>query len=236
MLIANNNLKERIRATPKTTAVCPHCGGQVISKCGDFKIWHWAHKTKCPYATEPMTEWHLAWQELALQNNCDVEVRCGQHIADAKSLVSKDIFEFQHSSISRENILSRCQFHKNNGLKTSWIIDIHDRLKSNSNLQIAEQNDTNFKFKIYHYNFLKLPIGFNSLIGYKYQETCYFGKNELYPYYGNIYIDCGKIAIFKNGVITSTIEPNMVFKILCCVNKHISGGIGTFVSKEDVFT
>ena len=39
--IKDNQKRE---ATPNTEAICPVCNSEVISKCGDIKVWHWAHK------------------------------------------------------------------------------------------------------------------------------------------------------------------------------------------------
>jgi len=37
---------QRIEATPNALGVCPCCGTEMIAKCGNRKVWHWAHKTK----------------------------------------------------------------------------------------------------------------------------------------------------------------------------------------------
>ena len=107
MLLAKYPDKDTLfRASPGNVAICPHCGSEVISKCGSINIWHWAHNTQCIYETEPTTEWHLAWQDFALKNGCDIEVKYGSHIADASK--GKSIFEFQHSSISSDDVFDRC--------------------------------------------------------------------------------------------------------------------------------
>lgn len=33
----------RTEATPWQKAICPLCSGEVTSKCGDIKIWHWGN-------------------------------------------------------------------------------------------------------------------------------------------------------------------------------------------------
>ena len=37
---------QRIEATPSAVGTCPCCGADMITKCGDLKVWHWAHKSK----------------------------------------------------------------------------------------------------------------------------------------------------------------------------------------------
>jgi competence protein CoiA len=91
MLMAYSN-GQYVKATPHIQAECPHCHEHVIPKCGEIKIWHWAHKAKCIYHTEPETEWHLQWKELALKHEAKVEVRFDEHIADA--VIGNVVYEF----------------------------------------------------------------------------------------------------------------------------------------------
>ena len=58
-------LDERIEATPKASAICPCCRTEVIAKCGNRKVWHWAHKTKqtCDHWWENETQWHRDWKD-----------------------------------------------------------------------------------------------------------------------------------------------------------------------------
>ncbi len=46
-------------------AVCPDCHDELIGKFGDYKVPHWSHKTKneCDTWYEPITAWHLSWQD-----------------------------------------------------------------------------------------------------------------------------------------------------------------------------
>ena len=37
---------EKIEAIPHKRAKCPLCGEEVLSKCGEVKMWHWAHKNR----------------------------------------------------------------------------------------------------------------------------------------------------------------------------------------------
>lgn len=63
MLYAIKN-NEKIEALPKTTAVCSLCFKNVISKCGEVNVWHWAHTKleSCDKWYEPETKWHKDWK------------------------------------------------------------------------------------------------------------------------------------------------------------------------------
>lgn len=124
MLYAINDKSIRKKASPKTNAKCPGCGGAVISKCGNINIWHWAHKAKetdCNY--KPETDWHLGWKSHFPKERC--EVRFNFHseykIADAV-LKSGLVVEFQHSPISTEEIEYREFFYDN----MMWVFDCRE--------------------------------------------------------------------------------------------------------------
>jgi len=60
MLYALNKNEEKVRATPEVKGVCPICSCLVVAKCGEIKIWHYAHRNKdCDSWYEPETKWHL---------------------------------------------------------------------------------------------------------------------------------------------------------------------------------
>lgn len=135
MLLALDRLtKERIRAKPGMQAVCPGCQKDVIPKCGDFKIWHWAHKAGlCKYDSEPYTPRHLEWQERALNAGMEIE-----KIFDPSQRYRADIYdpkrnmvtEVQHSPITMETIIDRCIFYDSKDIKIRWIFDFTDRYNS----------------------------------------------------------------------------------------------------------
>lgn len=104
--------------------ICPSCGSELIAKCGDQKINHWAHKgnRNCDPWWEPETEWHRSWK-----NNFDVEWQevsltdenTGErHIADVRTAHNL-VIEFQHSSIIPEERQSREKFYK----EMVWVVD-----------------------------------------------------------------------------------------------------------------
>lgn len=115
---------ERIRAKPKQKAICPACEEEVISKCGNIKIWHWAHKKDfmCDSFKESETKWHIEWKELFPEEFQEVILKKNQgldrHRADIKTKNGL-IIEFQNSPIGSEEIEKREKFYEN----MVWILN-----------------------------------------------------------------------------------------------------------------
>jgi competence protein CoiA len=115
---------EKAEAIKGMKGRCPNCGSEVIAKCGDFKIDHWAHKSihNCDTWWESETEWHRQWksnylpewQEVSLFNKITNE----KHIADVRTGEGL-IIEFQHSFIKPNERIAREQFYKN----MVWVVD-----------------------------------------------------------------------------------------------------------------
>ena len=119
--LSDNN---RIEATKGAKGICPGCGSELIAKCGERKINHWAHtgNRTCDPWWEPETEWHrswknnysIEWQEVVLHNEQTGE----KHIADIFTIHGL-VIEFQHSHIDPQERTSRENFYKN----MVWIVD-----------------------------------------------------------------------------------------------------------------
>lgn len=114
---------ERTEAVPGAVdATCPICRSEVIAKCGDIVVWHWAHQPQsiCPMAWEPETWWHRQWKKAAPIERREV-IR-GHHVAD---VIAGDgaICELQHSGISADEIMSR----ENNYKELRWLFDARDK-------------------------------------------------------------------------------------------------------------
>ncbi len=109
---------------PKLHGICAHCHSETVSKCGDAKVWHWAHKNKlsCDIWWENETEWHRVWknhfptewQEISHSDPLTGE----KHIADIKT-ENGLVIEFQHSAIQPTEMKSREAFYKN----MIWVVD-----------------------------------------------------------------------------------------------------------------
>jgi hypothetical protein len=99
---------------------CQCCGNATVAKCGEVKIWHWAHKGKCDPWKEGETEWHRAWKR-QFPEECQEVVQYAadgkKHIADVK-IEQGYVIEFQFSSIKQEERKDREAFHR----KMIWVV------------------------------------------------------------------------------------------------------------------
>lgn len=111
-----------------SVAKCPVCGGDVIAKCGSIAAHHWAHKSisQCDTWHEPITDWHISWQDLASPENREVviidPVSNVKHRADMRTCQGR-VIEVQHSPISEQQISEREQFY---GPTMIWIFDARE--------------------------------------------------------------------------------------------------------------
>lgn len=105
-------------ASPGIRSQCPLCHELVIPKCGEIKIWHWAHKSiaDCDQWSEPETEWHKAMKEIFPPNRREVVIP--PHRADARTAKGL-VLEFQHSPISPATIRDREEFYGH----MLWVLD-----------------------------------------------------------------------------------------------------------------
>lgn len=123
MLIAEVN-GERCKATKGAKGICPYCKSEVIAKCGEQKVAHWAHKAskECDSWHDKETEWHLMWKNYfpeSWQEIIKYDEKTGEkHIADVCTEKGFTL-EFQHSAIKPEERKSREAFYKN----MNWVVD-----------------------------------------------------------------------------------------------------------------
>ena len=123
MLIAEVN-GERCKATKGAKGICPYCKSEVIAKCGEHKIAHWAHKSRkvCDTWHDKETEWHLMWKNYfpeSWQEIIKYDQTTGEkHIAEKKKKKGFTL-EFQHSAIKPEERRSREAFYRN----MNWVVD-----------------------------------------------------------------------------------------------------------------
>lgn len=119
---------QRIEATiTGQRGFCPCCKSQVISKCGQVKVNHWAHfdKKNCDSWYAPMTKWHLDWQNKFpkdWQEKIIINKEGEKHIADIKT-PSGVVVEFQHSYLSECDIIERSNFYSKKAERLIWVLD-----------------------------------------------------------------------------------------------------------------
>lgn len=101
-------------------AKCPGCGGEVMSKCGEIVIWHWAHVSgnECDSWWEPESAWHRSWKEKT--HPACREVVIENHRADIAT--DSCIVELQHGSLASPEIREREDFYSQFG-KLVWLFD-----------------------------------------------------------------------------------------------------------------
>jgi len=130
MLTADIN-GNRSRPLPGAVGACPFCHSEMIPRCGEVRVHHWAHKSKadCDPWWEPETDWHrnwknefpLRWQERIFEDDATGE----RHIADVHTLAGLTV-EVQHSHLDPAERRAREAFYKN----MLWIVD-GSRLEGN---------------------------------------------------------------------------------------------------------
>jgi hypothetical protein len=114
---------QRREAEPGVRGTCLRCSSIVISKCGERRIWHWAHlgERHCDHWWEPETEWHRAWKNkfpADWQEILHWADNREKHIADVKTAQGL-IIEFQNSYINPDERRSREAFYK----PMLWIVN-----------------------------------------------------------------------------------------------------------------
>jgi hypothetical protein len=126
VIYALNETGARIR--PEKTgqrASCPCCNTEVMSKCGELMVWHWAHvSSDCDRWTEPESAWHLWWKlflerEYGAHTEVTIQRDGVLHRADAV-LPDGAVVEIQHSALSADAVGQRERFYG----RIIWIIDV----------------------------------------------------------------------------------------------------------------
>ena len=108
--------------------VCQHCGNEMIAKCGERAMHHWAHRTKlgCDKWRENETAWHRDWKnrfpEECQEVKCISEETGKWHIADIRT-PNGMVVEVQHSYLAPYKVAERTEFYKNNVGGIWWVID-----------------------------------------------------------------------------------------------------------------
>jgi len=146
MLIAKDLDNNKVLPSPKMSAICPHCEQEVLSKCGDINVWHWAHLISCPFEYERETEWHKLWKDRAVSFGLELEHMFVRHITDAIDHKKKVCYEFQYSPISRIEMVSRVIHYKTFNYSTKWIFDYKEK-KDSDQLIISHVNNLVVKFQ-----------------------------------------------------------------------------------------
>lgn len=102
---------QRREATPGLVGDCPGCQKAVLARCGNQRVWHWAHRgtVACEFEREKKTEWHRGWKN-SFPAECQEVIRRDstgeRHIADVMTSLGL-VVEFQHSRLALEERIAR---------------------------------------------------------------------------------------------------------------------------------
>lgn len=114
---------QRCEAAPGLSAECPVCHGAMTAKCGECRVWHWAHRQErtCDRWWESETEWHRRWKDefpREWQEFVQLAEDGEKHVADVKTAHGWAI-EFQHSHLRPDERRAREAFYK----QVVWVVD-----------------------------------------------------------------------------------------------------------------
>ena len=115
---------------------CPYCGAPLITKKGDIRQHHFAHKQNyvCEDSWErshnyDISSWHNEWQALFPKVNQEVKLSLGDTKHRADVMIDRAVIEFQHSIMSQKAFDDRNNFYLNLGNKVIWLFDLSDLLE-----------------------------------------------------------------------------------------------------------
>lgn len=117
----------RVEAAPGLLGSCPICASPLVTKCGEVRIWHWAHASKrsCDPWSEPEGLWHRTWKSHFPEEWQEIVHRATdgeRHIADVQTPHGWTV-EFQHSALAPEERRVRDSFYP----KLIWVVDASRR-------------------------------------------------------------------------------------------------------------
>jgi competence CoiA-like predicted nuclease len=131
----------KTEAAKGVKGTCPSCGSELIAKCGEVKMHHWAHQgnRNCDPWWENETEWHRLWKNNfpdKWQEISFTDERTGEkHVSDVHTDYGL-VIEFQHSHIDPQERRAREIFYKN----MVWVVD-GTRLKRDYSRFLKGKND-----------------------------------------------------------------------------------------------
>ncbi len=133
---------EKIEAAKGVKGLCPSCGSELIDRCGEVKINHWAHKgnRNCDPWWENETDWHRSWKGKFPKDWQEVvhfDESGEKHIADVKTNRGW-VIEFQHSYLKPEERRTRNAFYN----KLVWVVDGTRRKTDISQFEKAIEEST----------------------------------------------------------------------------------------------
>ena len=116
---------------------CPYCGAPLITKKGDIRQHHFAHK-KSHICSDTwahkdsksggydVSSWHNDWQSLFPKENQEVKLCLGETKHRADVLIGHTVIEFQNSVMPVKAFDDRNNFYFNLGYIVIWLFNLSD--------------------------------------------------------------------------------------------------------------
>ena len=133
---------KRVIAKPHVKGVvCPKCHTELIAKCGEIRVHHWAHKNKlqCDDWIEEDNEWRSRWldafpedwQEPVIERNGE------SHFADIQT-PQNTIILLHQSHLTAEIIQSRENFYQTLKAMICLILNLNFLIYDTSDIILSE--------------------------------------------------------------------------------------------------
>lgn len=110
---------------------CPYCGAPLITKKGEIRQHHFAHKLHhlCSDSWErehtyDISPWHNEWQNKFPKENQEIKLVFGDTHHRADVMIGRTVVEFQHSIMPVKFFDERNNFYHNLGYKVIWLFDL----------------------------------------------------------------------------------------------------------------
>lgn len=163
MLYAYNSENRKVTPEPKLTGKCIVCGNDMIAKCGEIVVWHWAHKVgsnECDNWYEPITSWHKGWIDLFDSDETEIMIegdnKKEKHVIDIRTKRGNKI-DLQSKRLKINELEKRDKFWGG----STWIINSEDFFKGGLTFFNNEEKSKNYAEIIEGWNY---PIGISNTI------------------------------------------------------------------------
>ena len=166
MRYALNQKEDKIEVSHSgEIAKCEICNSKVKGRKGEQRIKHWYHHEKttidCDNWHEPISEWHLKWQNLFPKKNREVTIKENNISHRADILLNNNlVIEIQNSPIKFAEIEKRESFYGKNNL--IWVLNGANLV--NKSFLIEDVFNYNYMFSI------SIPKSFSSAENYNQKE------------------------------------------------------------------
>lgn len=157
MLFANDYNDNRVHiddAHSNKEYYCPYCGAPLITKKGEIRQHHFAHKQThvCKDSWERNNSydtslWHNEWQSIFPKVNQEIKLSLGDTKHRADILIDRTVIEFQHSIMPVKAFDDRNNFYFNLGYKVVWLFDLSELYRNDQLIYKNANNGLVFNWK-----------------------------------------------------------------------------------------